>query len=143
MAAMTLVYEDDILRIYWHDQHEYYLSDWQPVFRKGSKLKRAYQACVDAAKARPGAVWLADASKFAVLDPEDAKWVSDWFWPEFVRAGVRYQAAVQPQKEIGRMSASRATEKLAASGAMEISIHATREEAEAAILGWRRKRANG
>src|SRR6516164_5990374 len=69
LAPLTLVYQDDILRIYWHEKHQYYLSDWQPVFRKGEELRRAYQACIDAARARPGALWLVDASKFAVIDP--------------------------------------------------------------------------
>ena len=54
MAALTLVYQDDMVRIYWNEDHGYYLSDWQPVFRKGEDLTRPYQACIDAARARPG-----------------------------------------------------------------------------------------
>ena len=142
MADMTLVYEDELLRIQWNEESRYFLSGWLGVFRKGAQLRRANQACVEAAKARRPSVWLADTSKFPVLDPVDAKWVADWFWPEFSRAGVRYMAAVAPQKVVSKMSVSRATEGLAESGAMEISVHATRAEAEAAIIAWHRKHAH-
>lgn len=140
MEGMTLVHQDEILRVYWNEQHEYYLSDWLGVFRKGADLRVAYQACVDLAKARRPSVWLADTSKFQVLDPADAKWVAEWFWPEFAKAGVRYMAAVVPQKVVSKMSVTRATEGLASSAAFEISTHETRGEAEAAILEWRAKK---
>jgi hypothetical protein len=139
LAAMTLVYQDDLLRISWHEAHQYYLSEWQPVFRKGEELRRAYQACVEAARARPGALWLADASKFAVIDPGDVKWIETWFWPEFIRAGAVYEAAVAPEKEVSKMSASRSVEKMLGKGGFEISVHATRAEAEVALLEWRAK----
>lgn len=136
---LTLVYEDELLRIYWHEQHAYFLSDWQPVFRKGDPLRRSYRACVDAAKTRPGAPWLIDASKYAVLDPDDAKWVAEVFWPDFVKTGVRFQAAISPAKAIGKMSATRATETLTKFGNLTTSPAMTRAEAEAAILEWRAK----
>ncbi|HTO68590.1 MAG TPA: hypothetical protein VMR31_01910 [Myxococcota bacterium] len=139
MAAMTLVYEDAVLRIYWHEVHEYYLSEWLPVFRKGADLKRAYQACIDAARARPGAPWLADASKFAVIDPADVKWIETWFWPEFIRAGAAYEAAVAPEKTVSKMSASRSVEKMLQKGGFEITVHATRADAERALLEWQEK----
>jgi hypothetical protein len=139
MAGLTLVYQDQLVRIYWNEEHSYYLSEWQPVFRKGEELRRAYQACIDAAKARPGALWLADASKFSVLDPEDVKWIESWFWPEFRRVGAVYEAAVPPQKEASKMSASRSVAKILKGGSFEISIHPTRAEAEKALLAWRKK----
>jgi hypothetical protein len=139
VAALTLVYEDDSLRIYWNEPHAYYLSDWQPVFRKGADLRRSYQACIDAARARPGALWLADASKFAVIDPGDVKWIESWFWPEFIRAGAVYEAAVMPEKEVAKMAANRSVEKMLKAGGFEITVHATRPEAEAALLEWRAK----
>ncbi|HXZ84202.1 MAG TPA: hypothetical protein VEI82_01820 [Myxococcota bacterium] len=142
MADLTLVYEDDVLRVHWSEPGRYYLSDWLGVFRKGAQLRRAYQACVELAKRHSPSVWLADTSKLPVIDPADAKWVADWFWPEFTRAGVRYMAAVSPQKVVSKMSAGRATEGLAASGSLEISVHETRAEAEAAIAAWHEKHAN-
>jgi hypothetical protein len=141
MAALTLVYQDDLVKIFWHEAHSYYLSEWQPVFRKGAELRRAYQACIDAARARPGALWLADASKFAVIDPNDVKWIESTFWPEFIRAGAIYEAALPPTKEVSKMSANRSVEKMLKTGGFEITIHATREEAEAALLAWRKKHA--
>jgi hypothetical protein len=139
VAGMTLVYEDDVLRIHWHEVNEYYLSEWLPTFRKGADLRRSYQACIDAAKARPGALWLADASRFAVIDPADVKWIETWFWPEFIRAGAVYEAAVAPEKAVSKMSANRSVEKMLAKGGFEITVHANRAEAEAAILAWRDK----
>jgi len=139
MAALTLVYQDDALRISWNEDHSYYLSEWLPVFRKGADLRRAYQACIDAAKARPGALWLADASKFAVIDPGDVKWIESWFWPEFIRAGAVYEAAVAPEKAVAKMSASRSVEKMLKGGSFEITVHATRFEAEKAIIAWQKK----
>jgi len=142
MADLALVYEDDVLRVYYSEQGRYFLSDWLGVFRKGAQLRRAYQACVELARRRSQSVWLADTSQLPVIDPVDAKWVADWFWPEFARAGVRYMAAVSPQKTVSRMSASRATEGLLASGSMEISVHESRAQAEAAIAAWQAKHAD-
>jgi hypothetical protein len=143
LAGPTLIYQDDALRIYWHEDPHYYLSDWQPVFRKGEALKRAYQACLDAARARRGAVWLADASKMAVIDQSDQPWISEWFFPEFVKAGARYQASVVPEREVGKMSAFKAVEKAQVVGALSISVHKTRAEAEAAIRDWHEKHTKG
>lgn len=140
-AKLTLVQREDAVHVYWHERHEYFLSDWQPVFKKGGDLRRAYQACLDAARTRRGAPWLADASKLVVMDSTDVRWIEDWFWPEFVRAGARYEAAVVPAKEVSKMSASRSVEKVLATGRFEITTHATREEAEAAVLAWLEKNA--
>jgi hypothetical protein len=138
-SKLTLTAREDAVHVYWHEQHGYWLSDWQPVFKKGVDLRRAYQACLDAAKTRRGAPWLADASKFVVIDGADLAWIEDWFWPEFVRAGARYEAAVLPAKEVSKMSANRSVEKVLASGEFEITVHATREQAEAAVLAWLEK----
>src|SRR5262245_12598746 len=107
VAGLTLVYQDELVRIYWNEEREYFLSDWQGVFRKGEPLRRAYQACIDAARTRPGAPWLADASKFAVIDNSDIDWIESVFWPEFIQAGARYEAAVAPEKTVSKMSATR------------------------------------
>ena len=142
MALLTLVYQCDAVNVYWHEQHQYYMADWQPVFRKGDELRNAYKKCVELARARPGAPWLTEASNFSVIDPADVQWIADFFWPEFVKAGARYQAAVSPKKEVARMSASRATEKMTKTGAFQTTVHPTRAEAEAAIIEWRAKRAD-
>jgi hypothetical protein len=142
MPAGTLIYEDDALRIYWNEGAGYYLSEWQPNFRKGADLKRAYQACIDAARARPGSPWLADASRIAVIDQADQRWIADWFFPAFVRAGAPYQASVVPVKEVGKMSAFKAVEKVRKEGELLMSTHASRNDAEAAIKSWLEKHAD-
>jgi hypothetical protein len=139
MPGPTLIYEDDALRIYWNEDHGYYLSEWLPNFRKGDALRRAYQACLDAARARPGAPWLADGSRIAVIDRADQRWIADWFFPEFVGAGARYQASVVPLKEVGKMSASKAVEKVHREGGLLLSAHPSRSDAEAAIVAWLEK----
>ncbi len=138
-SKLTLVKREEAVVIYWHEQHGYWLSDWQPVFKKGVDLKRAYQACLDAALTRRGAPWLADASQLVVMDGADIAWIEEWFWPEFVKAGARYEAAVAPAKEVSKMSANRSVERVIASGRFEITVHATRAEAEAAVLAWLKK----
>ncbi len=143
MAPPTLIYEDEALKLTWQPDPGYYLSDWQPKFQKGELLKRAYQACLDAARARRGAIWLADASKMPVIDQTDQPWISGWFFPEFVRAGARYQASVVPAREVGKMSAFRAVENSQVIGALTISLHKTRAEAEAAIREWVQKQQQG
>jgi hypothetical protein len=105
MSELTLVHEDDALHLYWHEAHGYYLADWQPVFRKGEALKRSYQACIDAARTRRGAPWLADVSKVPVLDKQGA---AKGIW----KSGI------------------------------EVSVHQTRAQAEAAILEWLEKQRN-
>ena len=140
MGDTTLVYEDDMLRIYWNEQGRHFLADWLGVFRKGDPLRRAYQACVEQARARQPSVWLADISKLQVLDPADAQWVADCFLPEFTRAGVRYMAGVSPQKAVSKMSVGRATTSLVNLNGLETSTHANRAEAEAAIAAWWKKR---
>jgi hypothetical protein len=139
MSKSTLIYRGDAVHISWHETHGYFLSDWQHVFKKGDDLRRAYQACLDAAQTRRGAPWLADASHFAVIDPADLQWIESWFWPEFVKAGAVYEAAVAPEKTVPKMSANRSVEKVMKSGRFEITVHPTREKAEAALLEWRAK----
>jgi hypothetical protein len=143
MAGLTLVYQDDALRIYWHEEHAYYMSDWQPVFRKGADLRRAYQACIEAARARRGALWLIDSSKFSVVDMADVKWIEEHFWPEFVRAGATYAAIIPPEKEVSKMSASRSAKKALEKGGFQATLHASRAEAEAALIERRNKRKDG
>jgi hypothetical protein len=141
MSKLTLVHQDEVLHLYWHEEHAYYLADWQPVFRKGEALKQAYQACIDAARKRRGAPWLADVSKVPVLDQSDQKWISEWFWPEFTKAGVRCQIVVQAEKAVGKMSTQGAAKGIWKSG-IEVSVHQARAQAEAAILEWLEKRAS-
>ena len=136
------MYEDDLLRVYWNERGCYFLSDWLGVFRKGAQLRRAYQACVEAAKARRPSVLAGGHEQFPVLDPVDAKWVAEWFWPESARAGVRDMAASSPQKVVSKMSVSRATEGLAESGSMEISVQGAPRRGRAAIAAWHKKHEN-
>ena len=67
--------------------------------------------------------------------------ISEWFWPEFVKAGVRYQAVVQAEREVGKMSTRKAAKGIWKSG-IEVSVHQTRAQAEAAAITWLAKHAN-
>ena len=141
MSKLTLVHKDDALHLYWHEEHRYYLADWQPVFRKGDALRSSYHACIAAARVHRGAPWIADVSKVPVLDQADQAWIADWFWPEFVKAGVRYQAGVRAEKAVGKLSTQNAGKGIAKVG-LEMSVHETRAQAEAAVIAWHEKRAN-
>jgi hypothetical protein len=139
---LTLVAREDAVVIYWHEELGYYLADWQPVFLRGAKLKRSFQAVIDATRARPGAPWLADASQMPVIDPADQDWITRWYFPEFIRAGGRFQAGVLPEMRIAKTSTLKAVSGVARRGSLELSGHATRAQAEAAILAWLEKHAN-
>lgn len=137
---MTLIYEDEVLKISWNDTNAYLMSEWKHVFKKGDDLRRAYRACVDAAKARRGALWLIDSSQFSVIDLADAKWIEEVFWPEFIKAGATYAAVILPQKEVSKMSASRSAKKAVEKGGFQATAHQSRADAEAALLEWRAKK---
>lgn len=140
MGTRTLVHQDDSLHLFWDDELSAYVADWQPAFRKGDALKRSYEACLEAARARRAAPWIVDVSRVAVLDQADQKWISEWFWPEFTKAGVRYQAVVQATGAVGKMSTRAAAKGVWKSG-IEVSVHETRADAEAAVRAWLEKRA--
>ena len=137
-SPLTLVQREDAAHFYWHAGHGYLLARWQSVFCRGEKLKRAYQACIDATRAHPGAPWLADCRVMPVIDPADQDWIARWYFPELIRAGARYQAAVLPEKAVTRVSTAKAVEGL--SSQFQITVHRTFEEAEAAVLAWLEKR---
>jgi len=141
-SPYTLVCKEDAVHVFWHERHGYYLAEWQPVFCRGERLRRAYQAVIDATRARPGAPWLADASKLPVIDPADQDWITRWYFPEFIRAGGRYQAGVLPQTQVERLSTVKAVRGADRRGVLELSGHETRTEAEAAILAWLAKHAD-
>jgi hypothetical protein len=139
--VLTLVAREDAVVIYWHERG-YYLADWQPAFCRGAKFKRSFQAVIDLTRARPGAPWIADASRMPVIDPADQDWITRWYFPEFARAGGRYQAGVLPEMRIAKLSTMKALTNVARDCALELSGHATRAEAEAAVLAWLEKHAN-
>ena len=136
---LTLVAREDAVHVYWHERHGYLLADWQPMVCRGEKLKRAYQALIDATRARPGVPWLIDCSKLPVIDPADQDWITRWYFPELIRAGARYQAHVRPDKEVVKMSTRKAVVGVVKPGVFEMTAHRTLADAEAAILAWLEK----
>ena len=63
-----------------------------------------------------------------MIDSADIGWIESWFWPEFVKAGAVYEAAVAPEKTVPKMSASRSVEKVMKSDRFEITVHAHARE---------------
>jgi hypothetical protein len=51
----------------------------------------------------------------------------------------RFQAVISPAKEVGKMSATRASESLTKLGALLTSSRTSRADAEAAIVEWQSK----
>ena len=139
-SPLTLVSKEDAVHIYWHERHGYYLADWQSVFCRGEKLKRCYQAILEATRLRPGAPWLIDGRRLAVIDPADQDWIARWYYPEFIRAGGVYQAGVLPEKSVERLASLKVVRHVLRSLRLEATGHETRAEAEAAILAWLAKR---
>jgi hypothetical protein len=137
---LTLIEGEDAVHLYWDDAHGYLLAEWQPVFCRGEKLKRGYEAILRATRARPGVPWLVDSSQLPVIDPADMDWITRWYFPELIRAGARYQAHVRPNEEVVKVSTRKAVVGVVKPGVFEMTAHRTRAEAEAAILAWLEKR---
>ena len=132
MDHLHLVYEDDILKLFWDTTARYHIAEWNGAV-KGEKLRTSAYACVNASRTRPSQCWLADMTRVGMSDAADQQWVVDDFYPRLARNGVRFVAFVVPEKtllgiHVRRMS--KAFEK----GSLEFQYQATRAEA-AAWLG--------
>ncbi len=129
MDHLHLVYEDELLKLFWDTAARYHIAEWHAA-AKGEKLRTAAYACVNASRTRPSASWLADASKpeVGMLEKADQQWMVDDFYPRLARNGVKYVAFVTPQQIPVRQMNKAFGEK----SALEFQYCTTRQEA----VGW-------
>jgi len=134
MDQLHLVYEDEILRLFWDTQERYHIAEWHGAV-KGEKLRTSAYACVNASRTRPATRWIADLTQqVGVPDNADQQWVVDDFYPRLCRNGVRYVAFVVPEKTLLQIHMRRMNKNFGDKGSIEFQYHATRAEA-AAWLG--------
>ena len=125
MDQLHLVYEDELLKLFWDTQACYHIAEWQGAM-KSDKLRTAAYACVNASRTRPASKWLADASQIGMLERDDQQWMVEDFYPRLARNGVRHVAFVTlmllPVRHMNK-----AFEK----GSIEFQYHQTRADASA------------
>ena len=130
MDHLHLVYEDEILKLFWDTQARYHIAEWHGAV-KGDKLKTAAYACVNASRTRPSDRWLADATDVGAPDPADQQWMVDDFYPRLARNGVQRVAFVVTEKTLLHIHVKRLNKEFGDKGTLEFQYHSTRAEAVA------------
>jgi hypothetical protein len=130
MDHLHLVYEDEILKLFWDTQARYHIAEWHGAV-KGDKLRTAAYACVNASRTRPSDRWLADATDIGILDSADQTWMVDDFYPRLARNGVQRVAFVVPEKTLVHIPVRRMNKAFGEKGSIEFQYHSTRAEATA------------
>ncbi len=125
MDHLHLVYEDELLKLFWDTSARYHVAEWQGAV-KGDKLRTAAYACVNASRTRPSAKWLADAAGIGMLERADQQWMVEDFYPRLARNGVQHVAFVTLMHLPVRYM-NKAFEK----GSIEFQYQETRAEAVA------------
>lgn len=88
MDSLELVYQDEVLNLFWDRDARYHISEWHGEAR-GERLRTAAHACLSASRERPSSVWLTDVTAFPVIDPLDLLWIAREYYPLLARNGVR------------------------------------------------------
>jgi hypothetical protein len=130
MDHLHLVYEDDILKLFWDTQARYHIAEWHGQV-KGEKLRTSAYACVNASRTRPSNRWIADLSNHGAPDGSDQQWIVDDFYPRLARNGVRFVAFVVPEKTLLGIHVRRMSKSFSDKSSLEFQYHATRAEAAA------------
>jgi hypothetical protein len=128
MDHLHLVYEDEILKLYWDTQAQYHIAEWLGAV-KGDKLKNGSYACLNASKTRPSKGWLADTTRMNTLAPDDYASIVEDFYPRLARSGVRYVAFVVPEKTLVHIPVRRMNKAYGDKGQIEFEYHGTRQAA--------------
>lgn len=132
MDSLELVYQDDVVQLFWDMSSRYHVALWRGV-AVGEKLRTAAHACLSASRERPSRRWLADTTEFAVIDAEDQRWITEEFYPLLARNGVRRVAYVLPAAALTEMTLRRMNASYGAKGSIAFDYCATRAEAVRAL----------
>lgn len=103
MDSLELVYQDDVLRLFWDRQARYHISEWRGAAR-GEQLRTAAHACLTASRERQSSQWLADVTAFTEVDPPDLQWIAREYYPLLARNGVRRVVYALPAPAAPRAS---------------------------------------
>ena len=125
MDHLRLVYENDVLKLFWDTHAGYHIAEWHG-FAKAERLRNPAHACVYAARERRSSCWLADISDFSVVDLEDQRWIVEEFYPLLAENGLRFMGVVLPVRVVAELSARRVNTAYGEKGSIEFEYHATR-----------------
>lgn len=137
MDHLQLVYEDELLELFWDTEGRYHIAEWHGDV-KGDKLRTSAYACVNASRTRPSKLWLADATGVGMLDAGDQQWMVEDFYPRLARNGVAHVAFVVPEKTLVHIPVKRMNKAYGDKGAIEFQYLPTREAAAAWLATHRR-----
>ena len=127
MDHLRLVYEDDVLKLFWDTRAGYHIAEWHG-FAKAERLRNASHACVYASRERPCSRWLADLGEFSVVDVEDQHWLVERFYPLLAENGLRHIAVVLPVDPVAQLSAQKVNDAYGRNGSIEFAYHAARAD---------------
>ncbi|HTO07637.1 MAG TPA: hypothetical protein VMR86_11360 [Myxococcota bacterium] len=130
MDHLHLVYEDDILKLFWDTNARYHIAEWHGDV-KGEKLRTSAYACVNASRTRPSTRWIADVTLVGAPDNADQQWMVEDFYPRLARNGVRFVAFVVPEKTLLHIHVRRMSKAFEDKSSLEFQYQSTRAEAAA------------
>jgi hypothetical protein len=133
MDHLHLVYEDEILKLFWDTNARYHIAEWHGNV-KGDKLRTSAYACVNASRTRPSTKWIAEMTEVGQTDAADQQWLVDDFYPRLSRNGVKHVAFVVPKENLLHIQVRRMSKAFEGKNSIEFQYHASRAEA-AAWLG--------
>jgi hypothetical protein len=128
MDHLTLVYEDEFLKLFWDTRARYHIADWTGR-ASGQKLRSAAYACVNASRANPGKGWLADVTRAEMIAPADQTWLVEDFYPRLARNGVRNVAFVVAASALAQIPVKRMNASYGEKDAIEFAYHPSRSAA--------------
>jgi hypothetical protein len=134
MDHLHLVYDDELLKLFWDSRSRYHIAEWQGPM-ESQKLKTAAYACVNSSRTRQSPRWMADVSRVVLNESTaDQKWLVDEFYPRLARNGVRYVAFVVAASSMHQIPVKRMNSAFDA-GTIEFAYHASRTAAATWLAG--------
>lgn len=134
MDHLHLVYEDDLLKLFWDTRSRYHIAEWQGPM-DSQKLKTAAYACVNSSRTRPSPRWMADVSRVVLSESADQTWLVEEFYPRLARNGVRFVAFVVPEATLAQIPVKRMNSAYGDKGSIEFAYHASRTAAATWLAG--------
>ena len=128
MDHLHLVYEDELLKLFWDTRARYHIAEWQGPM-DSQKLKTAAYACVNASRSRSSPRWMADVSRVVMTEGVDQAWLVEEFYPRLARNGVRFVAFVVADSTLAQIPVKRMNSAYGDKGSIEFSYFSSRTSA--------------
>jgi hypothetical protein len=134
MDHLHLVYEDDLLKLFWDTRSRYHIAEWRGAM-DSQKLKTAAYACVNSSRTRQSPRWMADVSQAILGESTDQAWLVEEFYPRLARNGVRYVAFVVADATLAQIPVKRMNAAYGDKGSIEFAYHSSRTAAATWLAG--------